>query len=429
MPIARILALTALFATAALPAAAQGSEEKRREVVSAEVSEEFQALKMPQELKDKLEERIIDTIMGKVQGVRARKIRDVDIVYKEGATTEKLVKGHSYDPEDRTLTYNGKKYQVIELEQDLPNIPETKTKTTNPIQLNNFGNLFNDNEWTPDGPSRDALRNSLAKIKDTLKASKGKIISIMIKSSASTLKNTGAAEAKTHHRLALDRAEAAQAFILEQLGDYAKGAKVLINADGDTYDKAQPATAGSRGTSGPGSPYPCPQGTDPKFCPPGDDQGMDAFCAGGGAVSVDDSGAACSAPASDEAEADPAAWDFGQSPEIDCERWKAVKALRAKPHASWTPADKATVQGFYAPFKYVYVKMEALNETVSAAGQKGQAHMVLAVVELDQGGSHWRPRFKTRFKPVKAKVKKRSLWEKWQASRRTKRECKNASFR
>ena len=38
-------------------------------------------------------------------------------------------------------------------------------------------------------------------------------------------------------------------------------------------------------------------------------------------------------------------------------------------------------------------------------------------------------RFKTRFKPVKAKVKKRSLWEKWQASRRTKRECKNASFR
>lgn len=131
------------------------------------------------------------------------------------------------------------------------------------MRLPPLGELFADNEWIiyPSSPDAQGLITGMRKILkflDEQKGPRGEITKIHVEASASTIQNTKKAKDKTHEELSKLRADAAAAFIKDQLGARAPGT-VTEGWMGDN----------NNGTSGPSSPYPCAKGVDKKFCPKG----------------------------------------------------------------------------------------------------------------------------------------------------------------
>ena len=112
-----------------------------------------------------------------------------------------------------------------------------------------FHSLFKDNEWTLQEDSCEAgqLRSLVDDAVSDI-GPKGTITGIMIQSSASTLRNTGAAKDLSWLELSQRRADEAQKFVVKLLGQ--KGVKlepdaVILDYEGENGD----------GTSGPRGPY------------------------------------------------------------------------------------------------------------------------------------------------------------------------------
>ena len=155
---------------------------------------------------------------------------------------------------------------VISQEHCIDNTASVKYKwVSKEMPLPPMGELFPDNDWVIQTSSPDAQglmtgMQKILKFLDERKGPKGEITKIHIEASASTIRNTGKAKNKTHEQLSKARADAAAAFIKEQLG--ARAPAPANVTEGWLADNGN-------GTSGPSSPYQCPKGIDKKFCPKG----------------------------------------------------------------------------------------------------------------------------------------------------------------
>jgi hypothetical protein len=118
-----------------------------------------------------------------------------------------------------------------------------------------FHGLFADNAWEVLEGSPDAA-DLRAQADDALaKAGPGgRIVGLSLHSSASTLRNTGAAAAMSHKQLSEARANAALKYILNYLKDkkYPDGTPVMLDQSQVTVDAAG---ENGDGTSGPADPY------------------------------------------------------------------------------------------------------------------------------------------------------------------------------
>jgi hypothetical protein len=158
-------------------------------------------------------------------------------------------------------------------------IPPTYIWTPALLPVPDFGDLFDDNEWAYlDGSQEDTdFKKALQGVVDMLKTYPGaKVTKVTIYSSASTLRNTEAADGKTHLWLSQKRAEEAEkrvkAFFSGKL-NYEKIKKgdamvepYVLDYQGENRD----SEGKGNGTSGPSSPFKCPKGKDKKLCPDGD---------------------------------------------------------------------------------------------------------------------------------------------------------------
>lgn len=312
----RLLLAVLTLASSVPPVRAQDYSEKdkaKAEKLAAE-DKDFKALP------DDEKEAVIIFIAREIHGRRRKAI---------GASITNL-KGADVD----TLKKRANKSHVVVAEQDKEavNVPEgPSTIEVKSIDTPSFGRLFKDNEWTVDEGSSEAaqLKQNIDNVVDTLKKTGGKLVSMHVESSASTLRNTGKAAKMTHLELSKARAEAAARYALEYL-----------KSKGYTLDEEEQVTldfegSNKNGTSGPTSPFAVPEGDDAKFNPQG-----------------------CCKP-----------------PE------EAVKIAANYNKAS--AEDKAKLAKFYDDFKYVQLTFDAMFETKSSTpGVKtpGEAHIVSAYV-------------------------------------------------
>ncbi len=248
------------------------------------------------------------------------------------------------------LEANAKKigsYQLVSAEQDkeAASTPPQTTMTTNEVSSKPLGKLFADNDWavSAGSPDAEALKKQTDDILTMLKKTDGRIVSVHVESSASTLKNTGKAAQMTHLELSRKRAESAADFVTQELasqGAALQDDQVTLGFTG----------ANGNGTSGPSSPYPC---SDPKLCATG----------------------SCDAPQ--------ALTDAVKTGALDDKFFKKTAEV-------------------YDPFKYVLVSFVVVNETAaSTPGTEtpGEAHAVLVHVgfkEKPDREFHW-PRISIRF--------------------------------
>lgn len=139
------------------------------------------------------------------------------------------------------------------------------------VPLPPFGELFEDNEssYLKDSDEDKEMKASIQKVVDLIKTQGGRITSIEIESSASTLRNTGAYEGKTHLKLSTDRAKNAAIEIEAFLKN--AGVPLPLKTDGSVDIELSPEGENGNGTSGPSSPYKCPKKVkNPKeMCPEG----------------------------------------------------------------------------------------------------------------------------------------------------------------
>ncbi len=209
------------------------------------------------ELSPEEREEAVQKIAEKIHGNRRRATK-ADIVTLDGKTLEEL-------EAKRKARY--KRYELVSSEETkgTEQDPPRTELVTNSVGTAPFGRLFQDNEWSVVEGSQDAeaLRKQVDEILEKAKATGGRIVSMHVESSASTLRNTGQAAAMTHAALSRARAEAAAAFVKAHLT--ARAQEALSNEQ-VTMDFSG---ANGNGTSGPSSPYPCPAGIDRKFCPAG----------------------------------------------------------------------------------------------------------------------------------------------------------------
>ena len=196
------------------------------------------------------------------------------IVFDQGQIDEDLdrasvrvLKGDTLENIDSQRTGFLKKCDpVISQEHCVENKPAVKYKwASKEMALPPMGELFADNEWTIQAGAPDAQglltgMQKILKFLDDRKGPKGEITKIHIEASASAIQNTKKAKDKTHEQLSKLRADAAAAFIKEQLGARAPApANVTEGWLGEN----------GNGTSGPSSPYPCAKGVDKKYCTKG----------------------------------------------------------------------------------------------------------------------------------------------------------------
>jgi hypothetical protein len=196
------------------------------------------------------------------------------IVYDQSQLDEDLdrasvrvLKGDTLENIDAQRTGFLKKCDpVISQEHCVENKSPVKYKwVSKEMPLPPMGELFPDNDWLIQTSSPDAQglltgMQKILKFLDDRKGPKGEITRIHIEASASTIRNTGKSKNKTHEELSKLRADAAAAFIKEQLGARAPApANITKGWLGQNEN----------GTSGPSSPYKCPDGVDKKFCPKG----------------------------------------------------------------------------------------------------------------------------------------------------------------
>lgn len=270
-------------------------------------------------LTDEEKQKVIEAIAIDIHG-RRRKALHASIVTRKGTNVEDLEK------QKRGA------YTLVSATQDkeAASTPAQTTLTTNEVASKPLGKLFADNDWevSPGSPDADALAKQTDSVLMMLRKTNGRLVSVHVESSASTLKNTGKAAAMTHLELSRKRAESAADFVTQKLA--ASG--VALADDQVTLDYTG---ANDNGTSGPSSPYPC---ADPKLCATG----------------------SCDAP-----------------PELSA----AVKQGKIDDKFFKQVAD------VYDPFKYVLVTFTVVNETASTTpgvDTPGEAHAVLVNVDYKE---------------------------------------------
>lgn len=209
------------------------------------------------ELSPEEREEAVQKIAAKIHGIR-RRANKADIVTLDGKTLEEL-------EAKRKARY--KRYELVSSEETkgTEQDPPRTELVTNSVGTAPFGRLFQDNEWDVVEGSEDAeaLRKQVDAILEKAKATGGRIIGMHVESSASTLRNTGKAEAMTHAELSRARATEAAAFVKAH---FLARAQEPLSDDQVTMDFSG---SNGNGTSGPSSPYPCPAGVNKKFCPEG----------------------------------------------------------------------------------------------------------------------------------------------------------------
>jgi hypothetical protein len=311
------LALAVVLAAAVPVRAQQGHNEKDAKKAEALASEDRDF----KSLRDDEKQKVVEAIAIEIHG-RRRKARQALIITRKGTKVEEL--------EKKAKTIGG--YQLVSAEQDKEpsSTPPQTTLTTNEVSSKPLSKLFPDNDWEVQAgsPDADALKKQTDAVLMMLKKTAGRIVSVHVESSASTIKNTGKAAALTHLDLSRKRAESAADFVTQELA--ASGVK--LEDDQITLDYAG---ANGNGTSGPSSPYPC---SDPKLCATG----------------------SCDAP-SDLA-------DAVKKGALDDKFYKKAADV-------------------YNPFKYVLVSFVVVNETASAApgtDAPGEAHAVLVHVDFKE---------------------------------------------
>jgi len=309
------LLLAALIASSSVPLRAQDYTERDKKKAEKLAAEDRDFKSLPDDEK----QAVIIFIAREIHGKR-RKAEGANIRTLKGTDVEALKKKTNKDH-----------LVVAEQDKEAVSTPGSSRIETKTIDSPPFGRLFKDNEWTVDEGSAEAaqLKQTIDKIVDTLKKTGGKLVSMHVESSASTLRNTGKAAKMTHLELSQKRAEAAARFSL----DYLK-------SKGYTLDEDEQVTldyegGNKNGTSGPSSPFAVPEGTDPKLVAAG-----------------------------------------------SCEAPKEAKDIALKfPTAS--DAEKSKLASFYDEHKYVQVSFDAMFEvkdSTPGVTTPGEAHVVTAYV-------------------------------------------------
>ena len=302
-----VMSLFAAFAVLPLHAQEYNTKDVKKATRLVDDDKSFQALP------DEEKQAVILFIAAEIHGHR-RKAMDADIRTLKGsdlATLKKKARGN-----------------IVVAAQDkvAVSIPGKSRLDVKHIDTPPFGRLFADNEWSVLGDSSEAqtLKQNIDKVVDAVKKGDGRLVSMHVESSASTLRNTGKAEKLTHLELSKRRAEAAASYALAYLKT--KGF-ILDEDDQVTVDYYG---ANKNGTSGASSPFAVPAGTDP------------ALIAGG-----------------------------------SCEAPPDMKAAAAA-------GDSAKIAAFYDPNKFVQLTFDAVFEVKDdkpGNEKPGEAHVVTATVD------------------------------------------------
>lgn len=235
---------------AALPALAQDQGYSSRDAAKAQklASQDGDFRKLSEDEKQK----VIEAIALQIHG-RRRKAREAMIVTRKGQSVEEL--------EKKAKTMHG--YELVSSQQDKEavDVPAETNIETHEVHTPDLGRLFADNDWeiVEGSPDAENLRKQVDAVLTMIKKTDGRVVSIHVESSASTLKNTGKAANMTHLELSQKRAEAAADYVTKRLAQNG----VALQDDQITLDY----TGGNgNGTTGPSSPFPC---SDPKLCAEG----------------------------------------------------------------------------------------------------------------------------------------------------------------
>ncbi|MDP3542355.1 MAG: hypothetical protein Q8T11_07815 [Elusimicrobiota bacterium] len=264
-------------------------------------------------LPDDEKQAVILFIASEIHGHR-RKAVGADIRTLKGAQLEDLKKKAR------------RNVVVAEQDKEEASVPGDSRLDVKHIDTPPFGRLFADNEWDVLAGSAEAeiFRQNIDKVADAVKKGGGRLVSMHVESSASTLRNTGKAAKLTHLELSKRRAEAAARYAL----DYLKTKGFALDEDEQvTLDYYG---ANKNGTSGPSSPFAVPEGMEPSLVAEG----------------------SCAAP-----------------PDM-----KAAAAA----------GDAAKIAAFYDPNKFVQLTFDAVFEVRDGKPGKvipGEAHVVTAVVD------------------------------------------------
>ncbi|MBI2385424.1 MAG: hypothetical protein HYV14_05345 [Elusimicrobia bacterium] len=303
------LLAAALIAASCLPLRAQDYDKKdvKKAEKLAAADKDFKSL--PEDEK----QEVILFIAKEIHGHR-RKAIDADIRTLKGAKLEDLKKKAR------------RNVVIAEQDKEAVSVPGTSRLDVKHIDTPPFGRLFKDNEWDVLGDSAEAqtLKQNIDKVSDVVKKGGGRLVSMHVESSASTLRNTGKAAKLTHLELSKLRAEAAARYALDYLKT--KG----FDLDEDEQVTLDYYGANKNGTSGASSPFAVPAGTDPKLVSEG----------------------SCQAP-----------------PDM-----KAAAAA----------GDLAKIAAFYDPNKFVQLTFDAVFEVKDDKPGKdipGEAHVVTATVD------------------------------------------------
>lgn len=303
------LLAAALVVASCLPLRAQdyGKKDVKKAEKLAADDKDFKSL--PEDEK----QEVILFIAKEIHGHR-RKAVDADIRTLKGSKLEDLKKKAR-----RNIV-------VAEQDKEAVSVPGSTRLEVKNIDTPPFGRLFKDNEWDVigDSPEAQTLKQNIDKVADVIKKGGGRLVSMHVESSASTLRNTGKAAKLTHLELSKLRAEAAARYAL----DYLKTKGFVLDEDEQvTLDYYG---ANKNGTSGASSPFAVPAGTDPKLVAEG----------------------SCQAPPD-------------------------MKAAAAS-------GDLAKIAAFYDPNKFVQLTFDAVFEVKDDTPGKdipGEAHVVTATVD------------------------------------------------
>ncbi len=300
-----------LLAAACLPLRAQTPDAKDLKKAEQLAASDKDFKSLPEDEK----QAVILFIASEIHGHRRRAI-DADIRTLKGAKVEDLKK-------------KVRNAIVAKQDKEPESIPGTSRLEVKHIDTPPFGRLFADNEWTVLEGSSEAqvLKQNIDKVVDTLKKGDGRLVSLHVESSASTLRNTGKAAKLTHLELSKNRAEAAARYAL----DYLKSKGVAL--DEEEQVSLDYYGTNKNGTSGPSSPFAVPAGMDPKLVAAG----------------------SCQAPPD-------------------------MKAAAAS-------GDSAKIAAFYDPNKFVQLTFDAVFEVKDDKPGKvipGEAHVVTAYVDYKE---------------------------------------------
>lgn len=307
----RLLLAVLIAASAVPPVRAQSKAERRAEKLASKDSD-FKSL--PPD-----EQRAVILFLAKEISEHRRKAIEANI---------RTIKGT--DVKDLEKSIRNKDILVLaEQDKEAVNIPPgPSTIEVKSIDTPVFHRLFQNNKWKVNEGSPEAaqLKQTIDNVVDTLKKTGGKLVSMHVESSASTLRNREDAEKMTHMELSMERAKDSARYAREYLqtkGITLEDEQVTLDYDGSNHN----------GTSGPSSPFAVPDGDDPKFNPQG-----------------------CCKPPEEAVKI--------------ASHWKTA-----------TDAEKAKLDEYYGEFRYVQLTFDAMFETKSGTpgvSKPGEAHAVTA---------------------------------------------------